>query len=256
VRFLNHTQWLTTVGATHLYERSAHRIDLSLTLPNTPKTERDPCSPPPPPRYFFVFSCTLHFIRTCLFVLHSAFLSLLTTHNTGIHAHSFNNRAAADPRLRPLGHWNRLVVTYCKNNINAKAVGYVCTVSTVKLVASGFHNSTNSLKMGFRVSPWSVACVLRALREENLTLKRKWRSCSVCRRGSVAACLIDGVVELCASHWVGGRCKVCSKQFWRSHCPFSLVWKADLYWTWTAGFLFSCNFISNVFRSNKRFWES
>ena len=43
----------------------------------------------PLPEFFFVFSSTLYVIRTCFFVLivlHLAFLSLLTTHNTHIHA--------------------------------------------------------------------------------------------------------------------------------------------------------------------------
>ena len=67
--------------------------------------------------YLFVFSCTLYFIRTCFFVLivlHLAYSSLLTTQNTNIHApggirtRNPSRRAAADPRLRPLGHWDRL----------------------------------------------------------------------------------------------------------------------------------------------------
>jgi hypothetical protein len=40
-----------------------------------------------PSRIFFVFSCTLYFVCTCFcvsIILHFAFLSLLTTHNTNI----------------------------------------------------------------------------------------------------------------------------------------------------------------------------
>ena len=53
----------------------------------------------PPPGFFFVFSCTLYFIRTCLFVLivlHFAFLSLLTTQNRNIHAAGGNGIRSPD----------------------------------------------------------------------------------------------------------------------------------------------------------------
>ena len=71
---------------------------------------------PPGGIFFFVFSCTPYFIRTSfrvLIVLHFAFLSLLPTHNTnirvpgGIRTLNPSKRRAADPRLRPLGHWDR-----------------------------------------------------------------------------------------------------------------------------------------------------
>jgi hypothetical protein len=62
------------------------------------------------------FVLCFYFIRTCfvvLIVLYFAFLTLLTPHNTIIHAPGGiltpkpNKRSAGDPRLRPLGHWNR-----------------------------------------------------------------------------------------------------------------------------------------------------
>jgi hypothetical protein len=68
---------------------------------------------------FFLYSLVLclYFIRTCFcvfIVLHFAFLSLLSTHNTNIHAlgriwtRNPSKRLTADPLLRPLGHWDRL----------------------------------------------------------------------------------------------------------------------------------------------------
>jgi hypothetical protein len=64
--------------------------------------------------FFFKFSCTLYFIRTCFFlliVLHSAFCLLLTTHNIhaagGFRTRNISKRSAADPRFRPLSHWDR-----------------------------------------------------------------------------------------------------------------------------------------------------
>jgi hypothetical protein len=67
-----------------------------------------------PPPEFFLFSCTLYFICSCFFVLnilHFAFLSLLTTHNTNIHAPGRiqtcnpSKRSATDPHFRQRGHW-------------------------------------------------------------------------------------------------------------------------------------------------------
>jgi hypothetical protein len=64
---------------------------------------------------YFLLLC-FKFIRSCFCVsnvLHFAFVSLLTTHNTNIHAsggvrnRNPSERSAADPRLRPLGHWDR-----------------------------------------------------------------------------------------------------------------------------------------------------
>ena len=55
-----------------------------------PKAGLDECGKSRPNcNFVFVFSCTLYFIRICVFcliVLYFAFLSLLTTHNTNIHA--------------------------------------------------------------------------------------------------------------------------------------------------------------------------
>ena len=66
---------------------------------------------------FFMFSSILFVLHpTCFFVvisLHFAFLSLLTTNNTDIHAlggirtRNPSKRSPADPHLRPLGHWDR-----------------------------------------------------------------------------------------------------------------------------------------------------
>jgi hypothetical protein len=60
----------------------------------------------------FIFFLILYFIRTWFFVfivLHVAFFSLLTTHNTNTHAlggiqtRDPSKRSAVDPRLRSLG---------------------------------------------------------------------------------------------------------------------------------------------------------
>jgi hypothetical protein len=71
-RFLDHTQWCTTVGRTPLDEWSAHRRDLYLTTHNTHNRQT---SMPPTPH--------------------------------GIQTHNLSMRAAADLRLRPCGHWDR-----------------------------------------------------------------------------------------------------------------------------------------------------
>jgi len=68
--FLDHTQRRTTVGRTPLDEWSARRIDLYLTThKNSQQTN-----------------------------IHAP---------GGIRTHDLNRRAAADPRLRPRGHWDR-----------------------------------------------------------------------------------------------------------------------------------------------------
>jgi hypothetical protein len=70
--------------------------------------------------FFFVFSCklllfVLHpYLHLCLDCPESYLLSILTTHNTNIHAlggirtHKPTKRSAPNPRLRRLGHWDRL----------------------------------------------------------------------------------------------------------------------------------------------------
>ena len=68
VRFLDHTQWRTTVGRTPLEEWSARRRDLYLTTHNTHNKH------PSPPG--------------------------------GIRTHNLSRRAAADRRLRPRGRWD------------------------------------------------------------------------------------------------------------------------------------------------------
>jgi hypothetical protein len=72
-RFLDHTQRHTTVSRTHLNERSGSRRDIYLTTHNT------------------------HIIQTSM-------------PPAGFRAHNLNRRAAADLRLRPCGHWNRLLL--------------------------------------------------------------------------------------------------------------------------------------------------
>ena len=72
----------------------------------------DGCGKSRPHMNFFIFSCTLYFIRTCVFVLLSCVLLLLAAHNTNIHApggigtRNSSMRAAADPYIRPLSHWD------------------------------------------------------------------------------------------------------------------------------------------------------
>ena len=71
----------------------------------------------PTPKFFFALSCTLFILHPYLVLAvdspASCLLSLPTTHNTnipapgGIRTRNPSKRPAADPRLRPLGHWNR-----------------------------------------------------------------------------------------------------------------------------------------------------
>jgi len=75
LRFLDHTQWRTTVGRTPLDEWSAHRRDLYLTTHNT------------------------HNIQTCM-------------PPVGFQP-TISRRAAADPHLRPRGHWDRHGCVLC-----------------------------------------------------------------------------------------------------------------------------------------------
>ena len=70
MRFLDHTRRRTTVRRTPLDEWSARRRDLYLTTHNTHKRQT---SMPP----------------------------------SAIRTHNLSRRAAADPRLRPRGHWDR-----------------------------------------------------------------------------------------------------------------------------------------------------
>jgi hypothetical protein len=72
-RFLYHTQWRTTVGRTPTGEWSARRRDLYLY--NTQHSRQTNIHAP-----------------------------------GGIQIHDFSKRAAADPRLRPRGHWDRNII--------------------------------------------------------------------------------------------------------------------------------------------------
>ena len=69
-RFLDHTQQRTTLGRTPLDEWSARRRDLYLTIYNNQNRQT-------------------------------------STAPGGIRTHNISRRAAADPRLRPRGHWDR-----------------------------------------------------------------------------------------------------------------------------------------------------
>ena len=69
-----------------------------------------------PHREFFVFCCTLYFIRPCVFVLiglNFTFCLCYMTHSTNIHTpgrirtRNSSKLSAADPSLRLFGCWNR-----------------------------------------------------------------------------------------------------------------------------------------------------
>jgi hypothetical protein len=79
-RFLDHTHRRTSVGRTALEEWSARRRDLYRTTHNT--HNRQTSMPP-----------------------------------GGIRTHNLSRRAAADPRLRPRGHWDRRRLWLRKYNI-------------------------------------------------------------------------------------------------------------------------------------------
>ena len=70
LRFRDHTQWHTTVGRTPLHEWSASRRDLYLTNTQHPQQTNIPAP-------------------------------------GGIRTRNPSRRAAADQRIRPLGHWDR-----------------------------------------------------------------------------------------------------------------------------------------------------
>jgi hypothetical protein len=74
LRFRDHTQWHNTVGRTPLDDWSARRRDLYLT--NTQHSQQTNIHVP-----------------------------------GGIRTRNPSRRAAADPRLRPLGHWDRLLIS-------------------------------------------------------------------------------------------------------------------------------------------------
>ena len=83
VSFLDHTKWHNTVSRTPLDEGSARCRDVYLTIHNTHKRKTSM-----PPAGFSLFSCILFpssLLVSVLIVLHFAFLSALTTHNTNIH---------------------------------------------------------------------------------------------------------------------------------------------------------------------------
>jgi hypothetical protein len=108
-RFLEYTQWHTTVGTAPLGEWSDYRKNLHLT---THKQQTDRHVPPPPQGFFF-FSCTLYLVRTwffvlifehfvfCLYLQHTAQTSMPPGGNRTLNP---SKPIAADPRLRPLGH--------------------------------------------------------------------------------------------------------------------------------------------------------
>jgi hypothetical protein len=85
-----------------------------------PTASLDGCEKSRPNRDF-LYSLVLcsYFICTCVFVLivlHFAFMCLRTTHTTqkhsrpgGIQTRNPSKRSTADPRLRSLGHWDRLL---------------------------------------------------------------------------------------------------------------------------------------------------
>jgi hypothetical protein len=73
LRFQDHTQWHTTVGRTPLDEWSARRRDLYLT--DTQQSQQTNIHAP-----------------------------------GGIRTRNPSRRAAADPRLRPLGHWDQILI--------------------------------------------------------------------------------------------------------------------------------------------------
>ena len=105
LRFLDHTQWHTTYGRTPLDEGSAHRRNLYRITYNTHKRQ-DIHAPDG-----ISLCLTLYFIvLLCPHCPGFAFCPLLyNIHNTNIHTpggiqtHNPSKRAAADPRLRPLG---------------------------------------------------------------------------------------------------------------------------------------------------------
>jgi hypothetical protein len=107
LRFLDHTEWHNTVGRTPLDEWPARRRDLSTWQ----HTQHSHIHAPGGIFYSLYFTCT----TALSWLSWRCLLSVLcNTHNTNIRAPGWIRtrnpcrRAAADPRLRPLGHWDRL----------------------------------------------------------------------------------------------------------------------------------------------------
>ena len=86
LRFRDHTQWHDTVGRTPQDEWSARRRDIFLT--NTQHSQQTE--------------------------IHA---------HGGIRTRNLRRRAAADPRLRQLGHWDRLVISTYFNKIRQSSSG-------------------------------------------------------------------------------------------------------------------------------------
>jgi hypothetical protein len=100
----------TTLGRTALDEWSARRRDLYLTTHNTHNTNIHASGG--------ISFPLIHFVLLNFFFLHVTYVSYYrpyNKHNTNIHAlggtrtHNPLKRTAADPRLRPQGHWDLLI---------------------------------------------------------------------------------------------------------------------------------------------------
>ena len=108
----DHTHWHTTIGRTPLDEGSARRRETSAWQHTTLTTNIHAlCGIL---LLLLLLLSVFHlYYYVFLIVLAVPFHPYCATHNTNIHApggirtRNPSRRAAADPRLRPLGHWDR-----------------------------------------------------------------------------------------------------------------------------------------------------
>ena len=147
-------------------------------------------------RFFFVFSCTLYFIRACVFiliVLHFAFLS--NTRNTNIHALGWvrsrnpSKRSTVDSRLRPLSHWYRCLVSCCKIQYEIRLL--LCFIMAV-MCCQVMHCTRSThpvcpteLPRAFKTGPATSSC--------------RWMFCNIEARSRNHRCRGKGISITCSS---------------------------------------------------------
>jgi hypothetical protein len=110
LRFRDHTQWHNTVDRTPLDEWSARR-----TWQDTQHSQEKNSHVPGGICFFFFLVLAFYLGRTSLSWLSWRLPFILTVHHTqhkhlcpaGIRTRSLSRRAVVEPRLRPLGHWDR-----------------------------------------------------------------------------------------------------------------------------------------------------
>ena len=134
------TQWQATIGRTPLDGWSARRRDLYLTARKSEETDihAQGAIPPPPPQIFsFSLFVVCSYLFLCLLYPGLCLLPFPYIHNTtiynpsGIRTNKASKSMAADPHLRPLCHWNELVVSLAKRTREQAKYYVKCNVGSV-----------------------------------------------------------------------------------------------------------------------------